>query len=122
VTDVTPTYLTMNVIATLRQADHVANAVLRESGCYNSLAQMPVVLIPIHFDRDSSQRLPSCQRSIVLRPFVSSDFMTGVPGQPDVHLPHQVVSRMAEAALAVPGISRVLFDLTAKPPATTEWE
>ncbi len=34
----------------------------------------------------------------------------------------QVVSRMAEAALAVPGISRVLFDLTAKPPATTEWE
>ena len=56
------------------------------------LLQMPVVLIPIHFDRDSSQRLPSCQRSIVLRPFVSSDFMTGVPGQPDVHLPHQVGS------------------------------
>jgi GMP synthase (glutamine-hydrolysing) len=90
VTDVTPTYLTMNVVATLREADHVTSKVLRDSGCYRSLAQMPVVLIPIHFDRDSTQRIPSCQRSIVLRPFVSSDFMTGVPGVPDVHIPHQV--------------------------------
>ena len=90
VTDVTPTYLTMNVVATLREADHVTSKVLRDSGCYRSLAQMPVVLIPIHFDRDSTQRMPSCQRSIVLRPFVSSDFMTGVPGVPDVHIPHQV--------------------------------
>lgn len=40
---------------------------------------MPVVLIPIHFDRDPANRIPSCARSIVLRPFLSSDFMTGVP-------------------------------------------
>lgn len=40
---------------------------------------MPVVLIPIHFDRDPANRIPSCQRSVVLRPFITSDFMTGVP-------------------------------------------
>lgn len=40
---------------------------------------MPVVLIPVHFDRDPAARIPSCSRSIVLRPFLSSDFMTGVP-------------------------------------------
>lgn len=40
---------------------------------------MPVVLIPIHFDRDPANRIPSCQRSIVLRPFITNDFMTGVP-------------------------------------------
>lgn len=46
------------------------------------LAQMPVVLIPIHFDREPVNRLPSCQRSIVLRPFISNDFMTGTPAIP----------------------------------------
>lgn len=40
---------------------------------------MPVVLIPIHFDRDPGNRIPSCLRSVVLRPFVTNDFMTGVP-------------------------------------------
>lgn len=40
---------------------------------------MPVVLLPIHFDRDPASRIPSCARSIVLRPFATNDFMTGVP-------------------------------------------
>lgn len=40
---------------------------------------MPIVLIPLHFDRDPVDRKPSAQRSIVLRPFITSDFMTGVP-------------------------------------------
>lgn len=34
----------------------------------------------------------------------------------------QVVDRMRRELLTVPGISRVLYDLTPKPPATTEWE
>jgi len=122
VTDVTTTYLTMNVISTLRQVDHLTSKILRESGCYKKLAQMPVVLIPIHFDRDSSQRIPSCQRSIVFRPFLSHDFMTGLPAIPDTHFPFAVIEKMVEAALSVQGISRVLYDLTPKPPATTEWE
>lgn len=29
---------------------------------------------------------------------------------------------MMSEILTVPGISRVLYDLTAKPPGTTEWE
>lgn len=40
---------------------------------------MPIVLIPLHFDRDPVDRKPSAQRSIVLRPFITNDFMTGVP-------------------------------------------
>ncbi|KAK4008276.1 GMP synthase [glutamine-hydrolyzing] [Daphnia magna] len=122
VTDVTPTYLTSNILATLREVDYLANKILRDSGCYKKLAQMPIVLIPLHFDRDSSQRIPSCQRSVVFRPFISQDFMTGLPGIPDTHLPQEVVDKMVEAVLTVPGISRVLYDLTAKPPGTTEWE
>lgn len=32
------------------------------------------------------------------------------------------MQEMVEGVLAVPGISRVCYDLTAKPPGTTEWE
>ncbi|XP_063243087.1 GMP synthase [glutamine-hydrolyzing] isoform X2 [Bacillus rossius redtenbacheri] len=122
VLDITPTLLTGLVLATLRQVDHVANQALASSGHMDALSQMPVVLIPVHFDRDPALRLPSCQRSVVLRPFCTHDFMTGLPAVPDQQIPCDVVTRMATDVLAVPGISRVLYDLTSKPPGTTEWE
>ena len=92
INEITPTHLTINVLATLREADFLANKVLRDSGYDKKLAQMPVVLIPIHFDRDrdSNQRIPSCQHSIVFRPFISQDFMTGLPAIPNKHLPLEV--------------------------------
>lgn len=51
---------------------------------------MPVVLIPVHFDRDVAYRHPSCQRSVVIRPFITEDFMTGVPALPGKHIPAAV--------------------------------
>lgn len=53
---------------------------------------MPVVLIPIHFDRNIDLRplVPSCQRSIVIRPFITQDFMTGVAAVPDQQIPFTV--------------------------------
>lgn len=53
-----------------------------QAGLYRKISQMPVVLIPVHFDRDPTNRTPSCSRSVVLRPFITSDFMTGVPAIP----------------------------------------
>ncbi|KAJ8668804.1 hypothetical protein QAD02_000063 [Eretmocerus hayati] len=122
VMDVTPTHLTPNVISTLRQADHVANQVLTANNCMGSISQMPIVLIPIHFDRDYASRAPPCQRSVVLRPFCSRDFMTGTAAVPGNELPMMVIKKMVSEILLVPGISRVLYDLTSKPPGTTEWE
>lgn len=34
----------------------------------------------------------------------------------------KVLDEMVDKISAVPGISRVLYDMTSKPPATTEWE
>ena len=34
----------------------------------------------------------------------------------------QVLNEMVESLQDIQGISRVLYDLTAKPPGTTEWE
>ncbi|XP_015121351.1 GMP synthase [glutamine-hydrolyzing] [Diachasma alloeum] len=122
VTDITPTHLTSNVISTLRQVDHLANQVLASNGCMGAISQMPVILIPVHFDRDAASRAPSCQRSVVLRPFCSSDFMTGTPAVPGNQLPVHVVKKIVTEISTVPGISRVLYDLSSKPPGTTEWE
>jgi len=65
--------------------------IIMQAGLYRKISQMPVVLIPVHFDRDPINRTPSCRRSVVLRPFITNDFMTGVPAEPgSVQLPVQV--------------------------------
>jgi len=120
--DVTVTYLTNNVLSTLRQCDDVATTILHNSGYSGSISQMPVVLIPLHFDRDQALRIPSCQRSVVLRPFCTQDFMTGMPAVPGKQIPIDVVQKMVQEVVQMAGISRVLYDLTSKPPGTTEWE
>lgn len=85
---------------------------------------MPVILIPIHFDRDVvlRQPQPSCQYSVVLRTFVTEDFMTGVPVTINDQVPAEVFHKIVTAIMEVPAVSRVLYDLTPKPPGTTEWE
>lgn len=84
---------------------------------------MPVILIPVHFDRDPRTAPVSYQHSIVVRPFITSDFMTGVPAVPGKDIPEATVLEMARRVEAnVVGVSRVLLDLTSKPPGTTEWE
>uniref|UniRef100_A0A8C0NKB6 GMP synthase [glutamine-hydrolyzing] n=1 Tax=Canis lupus familiaris TaxID=9615 RepID=A0A8C0NKB6_CANLF len=121
-TDVTPTFLTTGVLSTLRQADFEAHNILRESGYAGKISQMPVILTPLHFDRDPLQKQPSCQRSVVIRTFITSDFMTGIPATPGNEIPVEVVVKMVTEIKKIPGISRIMYDLTSKPPGTTEWE
>ncbi|XP_010150449.1 PREDICTED: GMP synthase [glutamine-hydrolyzing]-like [Eurypyga helias] len=121
-TDVTPTFLTTGVLSTLRQADFEAHNILRESGYAGKISQMPVILTPLHFDRDPLQKQPSCQRSVVIRTFITSDFMTGIAATPGNEVPEEVVLKMVAEIKKIPGISRVMYDLTSKPPGTTEWE
>ena len=70
------------------------------------LSQMPVVLIPIHFDRDPELRpmVPSCQRSLVIRTFITSDFMTGIPATPGKHLPLHVRRHAASNIVSREGV------------------
>ena len=59
-------------------------------GIVDKISQMPIVLIPVHFDRDPIDHIPSCQRSVVIRTFITSDFMTGVPATPGKQIPIEV--------------------------------
>ncbi|KAJ1351912.1 hypothetical protein KIN20_008087 [Parelaphostrongylus tenuis] len=133
VTTITPTYLNAFTVEMLQEADHLATEVLhgrRMDGTRDpklddlssKVQQMPVVMVPIHFDRPPME-LNSYKRSFVLRPFITSDFMTGIAALPGRDIPEKSVLEMVRRIEThVRGTSRVMIDLTSKPPGTTEWE
>jgi len=113
---VTPTTLTLPTIAQLRAADDIVNQTLLKHNLLRTLSQVPVILYPADFGVKGA-------RSIAVRTFITNDFMTGLPATPGKQMPvaalKEIVRRVLEEA---PGIARVSYDLTSKPPATTEWE
>eukprot|EP01083_Nonionella_stella_P079708 218812_1 len=115
-TTITPTHLTPDVIRTLQEADSIVNRILAEFDLLESLSQVPVILFPADFGVKGS-------RGICIRTFITNDFMTGVPAIPGKTIPEEAVVKMVDEVLkSCPGVSRVCYDLTPKPPGTTEWE
>lgn len=116
VTTITKTTCTPDVIAQLQQADYAVNQILYKYNLTRKLAQCPVVLTPCGFGTEGN-------RSIIVRTFLTNDFMTGIPATVgEAGMPTEAWCEIVNDVLKVPGISRVGFDLTAKPPGTTEWE
>jgi len=113
--EITPTFPTPEAVQQLRLADYQVNEVLRKYGLHESLSQVPVVSFPVNFGEQG-------KRSIGIRTFITNDFMTGVPALPGEHIPEEALEEMFKGVLKVPGIARVVYDLTSKPPGTTEWE
>jgi GMP synthase (glutamine-hydrolysing) len=115
VNEITPTFPEPEALAQLRLADRHVNEVLRKYGLHESLSQVPVVSFPVYFGKAG-------KRSIGIRTFITNDFMTGVPAVPGKQIPIEALDEIVKRVLAVPGIARVAYDLTSKPPGTTEWE
>lgn len=112
----TPTFLEAETLDQLRLADAIVRTQLTKAGLDHQLSQVPVILAPISFGEEGG-------RSIALRPFSTRDFMTGRPAVPSEDIAEEVLQEIVNTLLSeVPGITQVLYDLSSKPPATTEWE
>lgn len=90
--------------------------VLKQYDLHDKVSQVPVISYPVDYDGIG-------RRSIGVRTIITPDFMTGRIAIPGKDIPFTAIDAM-RAALGsqVSGISRVSYDLTPKPPATTEWE
>jgi GMP synthase (glutamine-hydrolysing) len=56
---------------------------------------------------------------IVVRAVETDDFMTA----DWVRIPHEILARISDRVTnEVRGVSRVVYDITSKPPGTIEWE
>lgn len=103
---------------TLREADACFIETLHESGWYERVWQAFAVFLPV-----STVGVTGDNRAyggvIALRAVLSTDGMTAEPSM----LPYEVLLEAAQKILQqVPGITRVVYDLSSKPPATIEWE
>jgi GMP synthase (glutamine-hydrolysing) len=103
---------------TLREADAIIIEEIREAGLYRRLFQVFAVLAPV-----KSVGVMGDQRTyastIILRAVVSEDAMTA----DFADLPYEVLSRISTRVTnEVPGVNRVVYDISSKPPATIEWE
>lgn len=103
----------------LRSADWIIIDEIKRAGLYRKVWQSFAVLTP----GTSSVGVMGDQRTyeypIVIRAVTSEDAMTADWAR----LPYEVLDRISNRIVnEVPGINRVVYDITSKPPSTIEWE
>ena len=102
----------------LRAADAVVTEEIKRAGLYRDLWQSFAVLPAVRtvgvMGDERTYAYP-----IVIRAVTSGDAMTADWAR----LPYDVLERMSSRLInEVPGVNRVAFDVTSKPPGTIEWE
>ncbi len=102
----------------LREADAILIEELRQNDWYEKVSQAFVVFLPVksvgvlgdarHYDH-----------VVAIRVVETEDFMTAHVAR----LPHALLEKISSRIInEVRGISRVVYDISSKPPATIEWE
>ncbi len=102
----------------LRKADAIYMDELRSNDFYDKVSQAFAVFLPV-----KSVGVMGDARKydyvVALRAVETIDFMTARWA----HLPYELLETISNRIInEVPGISRVTYDISSKPPATIEWE
>jgi GMP synthase (glutamine-hydrolysing) len=105
-------------LETLRKADAIFIGELRAADLYRATQQAFAVLLPIQ-----SVGVMGDGRTyadvIALRAVATEDYMTADWAR----LPEDLLARVSSRIVnEVPGVNRVVYDISSKPPATIEWE
>jgi len=102
----------------LQAADAIFLAELRAAGYYRQTAQAFAVLLPVQSVGVMGD-FRTYADVIALRAVTTQDFMTA----DWAHLPYELLARVSNRIVnEVPGVNRVVYDISSKPPATIEWE
>lgn len=117
--------ITLERVNTLRAADHIFTGELTDAGLLNRATDEPdgisqafAVLLPVRSVGVMGDTR-TYQETVALRAVTTEDFMTADWAR----LPYDLLARTANRIVnEVPGVNRVVYDITSKPPATIEWE
>ncbi|MBC8035594.1 MAG: glutamine-hydrolyzing GMP synthase [Rhizobiales bacterium] len=102
----------------LRKADHIYLDEIRKAGLYDAIWQAFAVLLPVRTVGVMGDGR-TYDQVLALRAVTSTDGMTAESYPFDHHFLTHVATRIINE---VRGVSRVVYDVTSKPPGTIEWE
>ena len=110
--------ITEDKLAILREADAIMVEEIKKAGLYRKIWQAFCVLPNIRSVGVLGDKRTYAY-TIALRAVTSHDGMTA----DWYRFPHEVLARISNRIVnEVPHVNRVVFDITAKPPSTIEWE
>jgi GMP synthase (glutamine-hydrolysing) len=113
-----PGEVTPEKLEIIRKADKIYIDILRQRHWYDSVWQAYAAIIPVKTVGVKGDER-SYEYALSLRAVTSEDAMTAEW----VHLPYELLAEASNRILnEVPGINRVLYDISTKPPASIEWE
>ncbi len=110
--------ITQEKIITLQEADHIFISEIRKANLYDKIWQAFCVLLPVKTVGVMGDKR-TYDNVLALRAVTSVDGMTA-----DIyHFESSFLAMVSNKIInEVPGINRVVYDFTSKPPGTIEWE